>query len=1301
VWQPVAAASTNANGAASDTPRFTLLPTGHVLPNLGQVAHVSTVWPLSLTHVVQQQQKVLLPGCFDKPMLDGLLDDGKLSATVAGLILIGSRLGDSHLVALGCEGQPTKDEAWSVWNIVPNDQDSVKEKEAIVKGEAPLVKQEDNSAATLTAYEAMLQREEEALYTEPDVVPGATSNGPLAKKPKSQQPDLPWTVLKAMTILDTLVHLGPLGPSHTGPIAATPPFMRVPVDATVPNSDDVVTSAPARVFPVGFGSSGGLAWAALPGRDDRMIVSEKDCLNVECIFGLPTLSMVLLGMIPDATTGEGKPLRLLHATPDSLTEVDLEEQAPDCAHLFQGKLLQAGEFRTTGYFAVLVQHDPGADTFACIMKIHDGRITLIKHVSLPVDAVLCQVAPFVAHYDYISTVFVWQSGEATLVQLDIQGNLSTVHFANDAPVEAMKIDDEQNEDEDEEDRALRDFYAQKDIVAADFFTAPRGLFDVPAKPVANGAVTPVDGSTSPRDGISSDMDEDDMELYGMAPPVESSVSLTASPEPPTTEQACFLALCRQSGELEIHLVSDKEVSSSLVWSCQGLSQGFATLGSSVAPDSFAKSHKVQVSELRFFSCGLTLSKKTAALSGSSLRSFCLAVETSAGDVFVYQVGKDTVDGVLFIRQPLALVVRSSQEQANHRKKLSRKGIIAKDADTVKSPFVHSTLFPFRDLSGQDGLFVSTPRPFWLVAERGYPSVVYHRARHAAPAGGKPKIMNGFCSIGEGRFMTLHERVGRVGSQRLTLFDGISKVFQSQGVLAGGLCIERQILGVTVRRVEFIDDPDISTGDRPLYAVLVSREIEVDQSHLNDDGLLPEEREEAKKEKEKAKTQRQVEADLGGFDFEHEWVEEITREDVFQVDQDLGGAPPILKQAYSLWIVDAANKWQIVDAYDLDEYEHGVTLSIMSLSNFKEEPGKGSGNEEEGVPEDLDLTLFIMVGTGTVDHNGEDVTGKGRALLFTLLRRGALGVSLQLASEKEIFHGAVTTLDCLSVEGKNRLILGAGADVNVEQWGNGKLTQVGFFRATMHIADIRIFKNFLLLSDAYDSLHMLIYRESDKSLTLLAKEYEPVAVYATGVMSRAQSMSFLLHDDRMNLQFLQYAPGEAAARGGNKLVCRADFHLGTQTIGFGSHFCRNSLLIHSATPTSTLAALQQQDSYTGRADDDQRIAANFGTTDGTLGAVVPLSEPVYWRLTALQSVLANALESDGGLSPRAWRLYRRSPRRGGCRSNERKKSVIDGDLVRRYADLPTRTQEDLASAVGSTVGLILDNLLELECGSLVL
>ena len=41
------------------------------------------------------------------------------------------------------------------------------------------------------------------------------------------------------------------------------------------------------------------------------------------------------------------------------------------------------------------------------------------------------------------------------------------------------------------------------------------------------------------------------------------------------------------------------------------------------------------------------------------------------------------------------------------------------------------------------------------------------------------------------------------------------------------------------------------------------------------------------------------------------------------------------------------------------------------------------------------------------------------------------------------------------------------------------------------------------------------------------------------------------------------------------------------------------------------------------------------------------------------------------------------------------------LINRFIDLPRPDQEDLASAIGSTVNLILDNILEVNCGSMII
>ena len=164
------------------------------------------------------------------------------------------------------------------------------------------------------------------------------------------------------------------------------------------------------------------------------------------------------------------------------------------------------------------------------------------------------------------------------------------------------------------------------------------------------------------------------------------------------------------------------------------------------------------------------------------------------------------------------------------------------------------------------------------------------------------------------------------------FSRILDLVNSHGLFPGGdVFVEKIPLGVTVRRIQFIDDSATSSGEHPLYSVLVSRELEEDLSSLNDDGLSQEERQKMRDEKENAKIKRQVEADLGGFDIEQEWVEEIEREDCFKIATELGGAPPVPKRAYSLWLVDAAHGWIVVDSYELGEFEHATTMQVMSLT----------------------------------------------------------------------------------------------------------------------------------------------------------------------------------------------------------------------------------------------------------------------------------------------------------------------------------------------------------------------------------
>jgi CPSF A subunit region len=1200
------------------------------------------------------------------------------------------------------------------------------------------------------ALEELLRREDAALYgssrtagDRPDVVPPSDDDDD--DNNNQGRSGGRWTVVRAWNVLDALVQVGPLGPSCAGPIDGR-------ADAA---------GAGAVVFPSGFGSSGGVALVTVPGRDDRMIVSEEDCLHTDCLFGLPQSGVVLLGMSPKATGGG---IRILQWTPNSesdmqLSEVYLEEWCmeavgvgnsayADSWEVFQSILLSAGEYADGQRIVLVVKAREALDTTILVAQ-GSKPVEILRHhrLDLPEQhrdrstaSVVCISSIVATDAQSVAFGCLWSNGDASLVSLNWEGEMMVTWM--EGRKEELDVKDEMEMDIDEEAKMVADFYSDASIVTVDVFRAPSRAWKNSATtesvPDVSAARPDVISSVSCEDRLSaigaSLVDMEDEELYAVS---EESASSFSSETPSRSFQlppsndigdsnvaiGTYCAICRKNGDLEIYSISELD---RVLCSFQGVSLGLPILTApAVAVASTAvrlpRSHCIAVSEMCFFTCGPTTFHDKDA---SKLNDLYLSIVTSEGDFSLYVLVEPKVSGssgLTLKRIPLKSVARPSQEQMRHNAKLTRKGIIAKDNPMNGIPkFVYNTLHRFVNVSGQDGLFAATARPHWLVCERGQITSISHRTRHAAPAGGTPRPVTSFCmttcvldrtTTGSGGFVTLHERVGRVGSQRLTVYKGLSNVFHSHGLLPGsGYCMEKFFLGVTVRRILFIEDENVSSSDHPLYALLVSREIELDQSELNTDGLTDLERKVKEEERRTAKISKQVEADLGGFDMESEWVESIERDNCFPIESELGSAPPIYQSIYSLWIVDAANKWMVIDSYELEEYEHAIDLKIMYLTEFQDDVSSSSTFttvDGETVKDELPKRMFIVLGTGIVNQDGEDVSTKGRVLLFDIKRSKATAsplAELTLAYEKYIFHGPVSTVSCLESEsGNNRLVIGAGSDINIEVWSqpHSKLIQVGFYRATMHILDILHFKNFLLLSDAYDSLYFLIWRESDKSLTLLAKDYDPIPVYATGIMSRGAAMTFVCHDDRQNLQFFQYSPGDAAARGGNKLVCRADYHLGKQTTSFRGHYCRPSLLIHTATPASSLSALKQQDALFGRQDDDQRLGVHFSTSDGNIGSIVPLSEPVYWRLMALQSVLANALDSDCALSQRAWRLYRRSMRRGGCRNNDRKKGVIDGDLVLKYADLAIAEQEDLASAIGSTVELILDNLLEVQCGSMIL
>eukprot|EP00978_Attheya_sp_CCMP212_P000530 scaffold1050_cov51-Attheya_sp.AAC.2 len=727
------------------------------------------------------------------------------------------------------------------------------------------------AAQTRDAYETKLQQEEEELYG-PNVVPPSSDDDTDASANESPEwlvggPRDNRAVLDKMSMvveleaLDSLTTLGPLGPGCDGPIVSSS-------SSSIANKSSSLIGVRERIFPCGYGSSGGLAIVSCPGRDVESIVAEADCLNMHNIFALRGNSkngnnnssnnrillgkegggMLLLGVASSTDDNADNGI-----TNTELTEIDLDaycgnpnetmmeddDEDPSFGNpkdvLTKMTLLGASELFDGKYLVLLVQQPQNQKQTAIVILTeeendndNDNRL-YVKFVhpfiASETDASLLSATPMLLHQTNddsstlsttaLSYACTWSNGHGTVVSISPPPSLeesddeewNVVEYIFGSTKGETSPDGEEELDEEEL------YYKSDKIVSMDVFQYSGKLFSKPQDTNNSGISAPADSATPPEVPTSSshppqingdtesdeteegsDFDEEEMELYGSSS--RSQTTATQNEEEISSQVAsshatlgmppsrlstlgqdhndedgstAFVAVCRQSGSLEIYPLAallesaSKSTASTTppIFVANGCGHGVSLLSTDAVDSKNPRFHKVHAAEIRFFACGpsevsetstIPPSKSSTSSPLSGLRSLCLAVETSLGDAHLYTAvtmkDDDDLTGkkVGFTRVPLSglTLTRQSKEQNRHHGKLKRKGILGASTTHI-SLFRPNRLHPFHSISGQDGLFAALARPLWFVSERGAPTGLWHRARHAAPAGGKARPVTGFCS----------------------------------------------------------------------------------------------------------------------------------------------------------------------------------------------------------------------------------------------------------------------------------------------------------------------------------------------------------------------------------------------------------------------------------------------------------------------------------------------------------------------------------------------------------------------------
>ncbi|CAL9008552.1 unnamed protein product [Prunus brigantina] len=352
-------------------------------------------------------------------------------------------------------------------------------------------------------------------------------------------------------------------------------------------------------------------------------------------------------------------------------------------------------------------------------------------------------------------------------------------------------------------------------------------------------------------------------------------------------------------------------------------------------------------------------------------------------------------------------------------------------------------------------------------------------------------------------------------------------------------------------------------------------------------------------------------------------------------------------------------WQTKATIPMQTSENALTVRVVTLFNT-------TTKENE---------TLLAIGTAYVQ--GEDVAGRGRVLLFSAGKSADNTQTLVSEVYSKELKGAISALASL----QGHLLIASGPKIILHKWNGTELNGVAFFDVPpLYVVSLNIVKNFILLGDVHKSIYFLSWKEQGAQLSLLAKDFGNLDCFATEFLIDGSTLSLVVADEQKNIQIFYYAPKMSESWKGQKLLSRAEFHVGTHV----TKFLRLQMLSTSSDRTGTNPG----------SDKTNRYALLFGTLDGSIGCIAPLDELTFRRLQSLQKKLVDAVPHVAGLNPRAFRQFRSN----GKAHRPGPDTIVDCELLSHYEMLPLEEQLEIANQIGTTRSQIFSNLNDLSIGT---
>lgn len=99
------------------------------------------------------------------------------------------------------------------------------------------------------------------------------------------------------------------------------------------------------------------------------------------------------------------------------------------------------------------------------------------------------------------------------------------------------------------------------------------------------------------------------------------------------------------------------------------------------------------------------------------------------------------------------------------------------------------------------------------------------------------------------------------------------------------------------------------------------------------------------------------------------------------------------------------------------------------------------------------------------------------------------------------------------------------------------------------------KSLILVADVYKSVSLLRFQEEYRTLSLVSRDFRPCEVFNIEFLIDNTTLGFLLSDSEKNVVLYMYQPEARESCGGQKLLRKADFHLGQSVNTFFRIKCK--------------------------------------------------------------------------------------------------------------------------------------------------